>query len=73
MKSIYPSGKPKAFRFSDDQAEYLEKIKRIIYKKTDIKVTITWIVKKMMSFGQEKFHKDFGISFEAIDKINIEE
>ena len=65
-------GNPTSLRFSLDQEEYLEKIKRIIYQKTDIRVTRTWIIKKMMSFGQEKFHKDFGISFDAIDRINIE-
>ena len=65
-------GNPTSLRFSVEQDEYFEKIKKIIYKKTEIVVTRTWIIKKMMSFGQSEFHKNFGISFETIDKINIE-
>lgn len=61
----------RSIRFSPEQIIYFKKITKLILQTTDIKVTKTWIIKRMMAFGQDRFHKEFDIDFEMIENVDL--
>lgn len=64
---------PKSIRFSHEQEEYFLKIRKILVQRIGKPISISWIIKKMMSFGQEEFHREMKISFDTLEKVEVTE
>ncbi len=71
IRKHYTKRTPRSIRLTDEQEDYFQKIRKFLIQKTGEPISRTWIIKKMMAYGQAEFHREFGISQDALDKIEI--